>query len=109
MSACVCVCVVLFPLLLRIKWTQSFFQVSSHLLGHPVHLGLQDWVPGPDDSALGSDFASPSLLLGPGEQELPQSHIHRPGRIRVGDSSLGDSSPRVIKGSELQRRRGEHA
>lgn len=83
-----CVCVVLFPLLLWIKWTQSFFQVSSRLLGHPMHLGLQDWVPGPDDSALGSDFTSPSLLIGPGVQELLLRVIYTDqGKDR--DSSLG--------------------
>lgn len=39
-SACgqVCEFVALFFLLLWIGWTESIFQVVSHLLGHPVHL-----------------------------------------------------------------------
>lgn len=41
-----------------------------------MHLGLQDWVPGPDDSALSSEFASLSLLIGPGVQELLLRVIH---------------------------------
>lgn len=65
-----------FPCCCGLNGHSPIFQVSSRLLGHPMHLGLQDWVPGPDDSALSSEFASLSLLIGPGVQELLLRVIH---------------------------------